>query len=145
MSERSRGQFAKLLGCNRLGVRILLLPHIRYNGIMNSWFNKFADKASRVVSHAAFFAVCVLTVILWAPSFLVVGNIDTWQLIINTLTTIITFLLVALLQNTQQRFEDATNQKLNALAMGIGDLLEREGLTEDAEELYDAYKSEEED
>jgi low affinity Fe/Cu permease len=112
---------------------------------MNTGFNKFADKASRVVSHAAFFAVCVLIVIIWAPSFFVVGNIDTWQLIINTLTTIITFLLVALLQNTQQRFEDATNEKLNALAKGIGHLLDKEGLTRDAEKLYDAYKSEDED
>jgi low affinity Fe/Cu permease len=111
---------------------------------MNEWFNKFADKASRVVSHAAFFASCVLIVVLWAPSILVVGNIDTWQLIINTLTTIITFLLVALLQNTQQRFEDASNEKENALAMGVAKLLELEGLTDDACRLYDAYKAEEE-
>lgn len=110
---------------------------------MNTWFNKFADKAGRVVSHAAFFAVCVLIVLLWAPSFFIVGNIDTWQLIINTLTTIITFLLVALLQNTQQRYEDASNQKENALAMGVAKLLEKEGLTKQASELYDAYKTEE--
>ena len=110
---------------------------------MNAWFNKFADKASRVVSHAAFFASCVLIVLLWAPSFFIVGNIDTWQLIINTLTTIITFLLVALLQNTQQRFEDASNEKENALAKGVAKLLEREGLTNEARELYDAYKTEE--
>jgi len=109
---------------------------------MNAWFNKFADKIGRVVSHAAFFAACVLIVLLWVPSFFIVGNIDTWQLIINTLTTIITFLLVALLQNTQQRFEDATNEKLNALAKGIGHLMDKEGLTQDAQALYDSYKTE---
>lgn len=112
---------------------------------MNTWFNKFAEKASRVVSHAAFFASCVLLVIIWASSYFVVGNVDTWQLIINTATTIVTFLLVALLQNTQQRYEDASNQKENALAKGMAQLLEREGLTDAANDLYAAYKVEKED
>lgn len=49
-------------------------------------------------------------------------NIDTWHLIINTATTIVTFLLVALLQNTQKRADDALQQKLNALADALADL-----------------------
>jgi low affinity Fe/Cu permease len=61
--------------------------------------------------------------VLWAPSFLVLPNIDTWQLIIDTATTIITFLLVALLQNTQKRADDAVQQKLNAVADGLSDLM----------------------
>jgi len=47
----------------------------------------------------------VLLVVVWAPTYLLVGNFDTYQLIINTPTTIITFPLVALLQNTQRRSE----------------------------------------
>jgi low affinity Fe/Cu permease len=60
-------------------------------------------------------------VVVWAPSFFVFGNIDTWQLVINTTTTIITFLLVALFQNTQERFERRMreDQKVERLALAI--------------------------
>jgi low affinity Fe/Cu permease len=111
---------------------------------MNKLFNKFAEWASRMVSRAGFFSFCVLIILIWAPSFFVFGNIDTWQLIINTLTTIITFLLVALLQNTQQRFEDATNEKLNAIAKSLGDLMKQQGLDSEAKELYSVYGIEDE-
>jgi len=50
------------------------------------------------------------------PSFLLLPDVDTWQLIINTITTIVTFLLVALLQNTETRAENATQRKLNAIS-----------------------------
>ena len=87
-----------------------------------SRFDRFADAAERFVGHAWFFSACVLLVLIWAPSFVVIRNIDTWQLIINTLTTIVTFLLVALLQNTQARFEEAVNARLQQIL----DALERE-------------------
>jgi hypothetical protein len=51
-------------------------------------------------------------------------NLNTWQLIINTATTIVTFLLVALLQNSQRRSERAVHAKLDALADGLADLME---------------------
>ena len=57
-------------------------------------FDRFAARASDAASRAWFFALCVLLVVLWAPSAFVLRDIDTWQLIINTITTIITFLLV---------------------------------------------------
>jgi hypothetical protein len=60
-----------------------------------SFFDRFAARASNAASRAWFFTLCVLLVALWAPSVLVLRDIDTWQLIINTVTTIITFLLVA--------------------------------------------------
>jgi Low affinity iron permease len=88
-----------------------------------SVFDRFATTASDFVSRAWFFVVCVLLVVLWAPSFLLLRDVDTWQLIINTLTTIITFLLVALLQNTQKRADEATQHKLNAIADGLSDLM----------------------
>jgi low affinity Fe/Cu permease len=88
-----------------------------------SLFDRFADRASTVVSRAPFFAFCVLLIVLWLPSYFAFGSIDTWQLIINTITTIVTFLLVALLQNSQTRADLAVQQKLNAIADGLADLM----------------------
>lgn len=88
-----------------------------------SWFDRFAMAASGFVSKPWFFAMCVLLIVLWAPSIVLIQEVDTWQLIINTATTIVTFLLVALLQNTQQRAEQATQHKLNAIADGLADLM----------------------
>jgi Low affinity iron permease len=77
----------------------------------------------RLLEPGRFFAVCVLLVVVWAPSFFLFGSVDTWQLIINTATTIVTFLLVALLQNTQKRADDAVQHKLNAIADGLATLM----------------------
>ena len=105
-------------------------------------FDKFAEFASRFASRAWFFCACVILVLLWAPSILVLRDIDTWQLVINTLTTIVTFLLVALLQNTQTRSDLALQHKLNAIADGLGDLMQYvardEHLRQDIVELRDA-------
>jgi hypothetical protein len=87
-------------------------------------FDRFAERASDFVSEAVFFLACVLLVVVWVPSYFVFGDIDTWQLVINTATTIVTFLLVALLQNSQRRNELAINAKLDALADGLADLME---------------------
>ncbi|MGV9817772.1 low affinity iron permease family protein [Nocardia xishanensis] len=88
-----------------------------------SVFDKFATAASSVASRAGFFMFCVLLVVLWAPTFLVLPSIDTWQLVINTATTIITFLMVALLQNTESRSDEALQQKLNAIADALADMM----------------------
>lgn len=92
-----------------------------------TFFDKFAERASRIVSHAPFFTFCVLLVLTWAPSILVFRNLDTWQLIINTTTTIITFLMVALLENSTRQFENAVNQKLDAQTRGIAIVLHLHG------------------
>jgi low affinity Fe/Cu permease len=89
-----------------------------------SVFDHFASAAGKFASRAWFFALCVLLVLIWAPTYFLIGSIDTWQLIINTATTIITFLLVALLQNTQTRTENAVHHKLNAIADGLADLMD---------------------
>jgi hypothetical protein len=89
-----------------------------------SLFDRFAASAAAFASRGLFFTACVLIVALWLPSILVLRDIDTWQLVINTITTIITFLLVALLQNTQRRSETALHHKLNAIADGLADLME---------------------
>jgi hypothetical protein len=108
-----------------------------------SLFDRFASLASRFVSRSLFFTLCVLLVIVWAPSYFLIGDLNTWQLIINTITTIVTFLLVALLQNTQTRSDEALHQKLNAIADGLADLMaamgeDKPALREDMVELRDA-------
>lgn len=102
-------------------------------------FDKFADKVADSVASATFFLFCVAMVVVWVPSVFIVpeqvpGKIDTWQLIINTTTTIITFLLVALLHNTQHRFEKATNQRLQQIIEAVcgEDPVEDEGQKPDA-------------
>ena len=87
-------------------------------------FDRFAAWAASLVSRAPFFAFCVMLVVVWAPTFPLVGKFDTWQLLINTPTTILTFLLVAVLQNSQRRAELALHSKLDALADGLADLME---------------------
>jgi low affinity Fe/Cu permease len=89
----------------------------------SAWFDRFAEAASEFASHAAFFLACVLLVVVWVPSYFVVGNLNTWQLVINTATTIVTFLLVALLQNSQHRSDLAVHEKLDAIADGLADLM----------------------
>jgi len=86
-------------------------------------FDRFAGVSSKVASRALFFTVCVLLVVVWAPTYFLIRNVDTWQLIINTVTTIITFLMVALLQNSQTRSDQAIQHKLNAIADGLADLM----------------------
>lgn len=87
------------------------MPHVK----TNTMFDKFAATVAEHVARAWFFAACVILILVWAPSVFVIESIDTWQLIINTITTIITFILVALLQNTQERFEVATIERLDRI------------------------------
>lgn len=77
-------------------------------------FNRLADRIERVVSHPGFFAACVLLIVLWAP-LIIFLDVNTWQLIINTVTTCVTFLLLALLTNTQRRFEQRTDDCLRRI------------------------------
>ena len=101
-------------------------------------FDRFAGSAARLASRAWFFCFCVAIVVIWAPSIVLLKSIDTWQLIINTLTTIITFLMVALLQNSQTRSDLAVQHKLNAIADSLSDLMRKSDLEQDAKELRTA-------
>ena len=92
-----------------------------------SRFDRFATYTSERVSRAWFFGVCALLVLIWVPTFWLWPSIDGWALVINTFTSTITFLLVALLQNTETRAENATQRKLNAIADALADLMEQLG------------------
>lgn len=80
----------------------------------------FADLASRI-AHASgrplTFCICVLLVVAWAMSGPMFGFSETWQLVINTGTTIVTFLMVFLIQNTQNRDSAAIQAKLDDLIL----------------------------
>lgn len=104
------------------GQRDPLMPSAVEPGL--GWFDRLASRVSDMVARAWFFFACLVTVLVWAPSYWLIGNIDTWQLIVNTFTTIITFLLVALLQNTESRADKAVQRKLNAIAQALADLME---------------------
>jgi low affinity Fe/Cu permease len=78
-------------------------------------FSDFAGRVAQATGRPITFFLCVITVVLWALSGPLFGFSDTWQLIINTGTTIITFLMVFLIQNTQNRDGAAIQAKLDEL------------------------------
>ncbi|MBZ9773453.1 low affinity iron permease family protein [Mesorhizobium sp. CO1-1-8] len=82
---------------------------------MEKHFTKVANWVARIAGLPPTFAVCCLIVIVWAVSGPLFGFSDTWQLVINTGTTIITFLMVFLIQNTQNRDGAAIQAKLDEL------------------------------
>jgi low affinity Fe/Cu permease len=81
----------------------------------NSWFNVFAKAAARVSGRPMTFILALSVIVLWAATGPIFQFSDTWQLIINTSTTIITFLMVFLIQNTQNRDAEAIQIKLDEL------------------------------
>jgi len=82
-------------------------------------FRRFAHQASGVVGTPWAFAVATLAVVVWALLGRVFHYSDTWQLVINTATTIVTFLMVFLIQNTQNRDARAIQLKLDELIRGL--------------------------
>jgi low affinity Fe/Cu permease len=86
------------------------------------FFDKLADHADAMFSHPAFFAFEIAIVLVWAATGWLFDWSDTWHLLINTPTTIITFLLVGLSANTTRRANAASQQKLNALVMAVAEL-----------------------
>jgi low affinity Fe/Cu permease len=83
--------------------------------IINETFRRIADRISHWVGTPLAFALATLGIIGWALTGPIFGFSDTWQLIINTTTTIITFLMVFLIQNTQNRDARAIQLKLDEL------------------------------
>jgi low affinity Fe/Cu permease len=97
-------------------VRTSILEHA-----MRKAFTRFANKVSEWVGSPYAFIICVFFVVVWAVSGPLFGFSDTWQLAINTSTTIITFLMVFLIQNTQNRDNGALHAKLDELIRAMVD------------------------
>ncbi|MEZ4519429.1 MAG: low affinity iron permease family protein [Chloroflexota bacterium] len=82
---------------------------------LSSAFTSLSKKASHAAGRPATFIAATAIIILWAVTGPLFGFSDTWQLVINTSTTIITFLMVFLIQNTQNRDSEAMQVKLDEL------------------------------
>ena len=110
-----------------------------------SGFARFAQATSRAAGRPSAFIAAVTIIVGWALSGPLFGFSDTWQLVINTGTTIVTFLMVFLIQNTQNRDAEATQIKLDELLRSINGahlaLLDLEELDEeDLDRIRDGYR-----
>jgi low affinity Fe/Cu permease len=84
-----------------------------------SWFTRTAKWASRTAGRPSTFIAALTIILIWAITGPLFGFSDTWQLVINTGTTIITFLMVFLIQNTQNRDTEALQIKLDELLRAV--------------------------
>ena len=86
---------------------------------MRELFRRFATRTSEWVGTPAAFVIGVALIVLWALTGPLFGYSDSWQLVVNTATTIITFLMVFLIQATQNRDAKAIHLKLDELLRGV--------------------------
>ena len=109
-----------------------------------NFFDRAANHIARLMGHPAAFACACLTIVVWGALGPLEGYSDTWQLIINTSTTIVTFLMVFLIQNTQNRDSHALHLKIDELLRALDaadtrlvDLEERS--EQELQRLHDHY------
>ncbi|MEY2926145.1 MAG: hypothetical protein RL367_622 [Pseudomonadota bacterium] len=88
---------------------------------MDRIFTQIANRTAAFVGQPAAFVMAFVSIILWGSTGPLFGFSDTWQLVVNTSTTIITFLMVFLIQNSQNRDAAAIQAKLDELLRAVGD------------------------
>ncbi len=84
-----------------------------------SWFTRFANWTARIAGRPSAFVLALTVIVAWVTTGPLFGFSDSWQLVINTGTTIVTFLMVFLIQNAQNRDAEATQVKLDELIRAI--------------------------
>lgn len=89
-----------------------------------SWFDRFADRTMGIVSNAPFFAACVGFILIWLAAGPVLHFSHHWVDFIHVPVLVMTWLMVALLQNEQRRSDQATQRKLNAIVDALSDLVD---------------------
>lgn len=122
------------------GVERVSIPAVK----SRSWFARFARQTSRWTGRPGAFFLALSIVIAWIATGPIFRYSDTWQLVINTATTVVTFLMVFLIQNAQYRDAEAVQMKLDELlrvTQGAHNaLLDLEELEEDElDEMRQAY------
>ena len=118
-----------------------------------NFFDRAANHIARLMGHPGAFALACLVIVVWGAIGPLAGYSDTWQLVINTGTTIITFLMVFLIQNTQNRDARALHLKLDELIRSVhaahNDMINIEKLSDEElaalakryEHIREAYES----
>jgi len=109
------------------------------------FFNRFAKTTAKAAGQPMVFGLAVLIIVVWGMTGPLFGFSDTWQLVINTGTTIVTFLMVFLIQNTQNRDSEAMQIKLDELIRAVSGahnaLLDLEELSEaELDQIRDSYE-----
>lgn len=120
--------------------------HARGGGRQASWLERFSGAATHWTGTSSAFGLAALVIVAWIATGPIFGFSDTWQLVINTSTTIVTFLMVFLIQRTQNKDSRAIHLKLNELVAALqgasNRLVDVEDLNEqELETLHRFYKT----
>jgi low affinity Fe/Cu permease len=87
-------------------------------------FEKFVESVQRRVSRAPFFLLCLAIVIIWGASAPLWPDLKQWQVAIHTISSVLSLLLLVLLENAGRRAEEASQEKINVLAEALAALME---------------------
>lgn len=102
----------------------------RTEGDDRSAFDRFVHAAHLRVSKPGFFFVCVAVVVAWLVSVPLWVDLKSWQVAIHTVTSVVTLLLIALLENAGRRAEESAQEKLNVIAEALAALMESHASTD---------------
>lgn len=95
----------------------------RVKGDRRSLFDRFVQAAYLRVSQAPFFFLCAGIVVVWLASLPLWANLKAWQTAIHTVASVVTLLLLVLLENAARRAEEASQEKLNVIAEALAELM----------------------